>query len=114
MLTTEAAIYVANIRTVKYTVPGILEAVGIEWPPNSCSSPSGLDFHDHGRSYGYTEVQEGELEEILPDGTVRTYRAGDHFTETPETVHMVRSLKGAKSSHVYSPPITGTMTLHRL
>ena len=96
--------FVPNVRTVVYCVPEILEVVSIEWPMRSRSKK-----HNHGKSHGYTRVLSGEV--YVEEGNVITvYKEGDSFTENPDTVHVVGSVRGAKTLHFYSPPITGTMT----
>jgi quercetin dioxygenase-like cupin family protein len=94
-------VYTSNIRTVIYN-DGVEERVLIEWPDGS-EAPE----HDHGKSYGTTYVIRGMVYEMR-DGKITFYKAGDKFTEDPETIHKVGSETGALTLHIYRPPITGT------
>lgn len=94
----------SKIRKVIYLVPEQMEVVEITWPPDSRS-----EKHDHGKSFGFTSVEDGEVFEII-DGRRLVHRKGETFTETPKTIHIVGSVHGARTRHFYSPPITGTMT----
>ena len=97
---------VANVRTVIYCVPEIVEVIEIVWPRGARSKK-----HSHGKSYGFITVLEGSVY-VIEKGDFAIYHKGDTFTENPDTIHAVGSVYGARTLHCYTPPITGTMTIY--
>ena len=67
-------------------IPGkSIVAVTVEYPPGGKSGA-----HHHAKSAFITGyVLSGEIRSQVDDGPVKTYKAGEHFTETPGAHHRV-------------------------
>ena len=105
--------YLFNVRTV-INNDGKREKVCIAWVAGSQSQK-----HDHGASMitddypgscGVTTVLEGSIYEIR-DGVRKDYEVGEQLFEFPDTIHIVGSETGAITLHVYTPPLTGHLTI---
>lgn len=67
-------------------IPGkSIVAVTVDYPPGGKSGA-----HHHAKSAFITGyVLSGAIRSQVDDGPVKTYKAGEHFTETPEAHHRV-------------------------
>jgi quercetin dioxygenase-like cupin family protein len=75
-----------NFEQAIPNIPGkSLIAFVVDYPPGAASAP-----HVHGKSaFVYAYVISGAIESKVNDGTTRTYKAGESWSEPPGSSHPV-------------------------
>jgi len=76
-------------KNFEATIPNIagklLIAVEVDYAPGAASAP-----HTHGKSaFIYAYVVSGSIESKVNDGEMRTYRAGESWSEPPGAIHSI-------------------------